>query len=449
VGATASELARLLEGREHVLDGAEARPYLTDATETRGVRGTVEAVALPGDAEEARAVLEWCYSHDVAVVPRGGGSGYAGGAVPDGGVVISTERLRSASLDPELWRAEFGAGVTTAHVRRWARESGLWLPLDPGAGEQSCIGGNAATNAGGPHAFKYGTTRAWITALEAVLAPGELVQTGGFTRKDVASYDLTGLLCGSEGTLGLITSVRLRLIPPPEAQIPVAAVYPDASAGCAAVLSVLGSGLQPATLEYLDGGALNAARAGYPADLPDGAGFLVISQADGHADSARRLADELREALGEGALAVSEPDPEELARWREGVSHAVIAQRGGKVSEDVAVPANWLEDAIRATVEIGRRHDLPALSWGHAGDGNLHSTFLVAADDREGLRRADAARAELFELAVRLGGTISGEHGLGTVKDGPRYRSPGLTRAHTDIKRALDPKGLLNPGKKR
>jgi FAD/FMN-containing dehydrogenase len=435
-----ADLARLLTGDA-------VRPYLADATETRGLRGRADAVALPADAEEARRVVEWCYAHDVPVVPRGGGSGYAGGAVPDGGVVLSLERLRRArSLEPLLWRAELEAGVTTAEARRRARENGLWLPLDPGAAEQSQIGGNVATNAGGPHAFKYGTARAWVTGLEAVLAPGELVVTSGFAPKDVASYDLTGLLCGSEGTLGVITAVRLRLIPPPEAAIPVVAAYPDAAAGCAAALRVLGSGLRPATLEYLDAGALSAAARSFPADLPADAGFLLSAQADGDAGAARRLADDLREALGDGALALHEPPPDELARWRDGVSLAVVARAGGKVSEDVAVPVERLEEAIAATVEIGARHGLVACSWGHAGDGNLHSTFMVAAAEAA---RADAAREELFDVAVRLGGTVSGEHGLGSVKDGPRYRDAALTAAHERIKRALDPKGLLNPGKKR
>src|SRR3954468_14558592 len=282
-----ADLARLLTGDA-------VRPYLADATETRGVHGRADAVALPADAEEVRRVVEWCYAHDVPIVPRGGGSGYAGGAVPDGGVVLSLERVRRArSLEPLLWRAELEAGVTTAEARRRARENGLWLPLDPGAAEQSHIGGNAATNAGGPHAFKYGTARAWITGLEAVLAPGELVQTSGFARKDVAAYDLTGLLCGSEGTLGVITAVRLRLIPPPPVEIPVAALYADAASGCAAVLRVLGSGLQPATLEYLDAEAVAAAR------WAGGAGFLVIAQCHS-AEEASALA----EALGGGATAI-------------------------------------------------------------------------------------------------------------------------------------------------
>ena len=424
----------------------DVSPYLSDATESRGMRGRADAVALPASTEEVRDVVAWCYRHDVPIVPRGGGTGYAGGAVPDGGVVVSLERMRSMrTLEPLLWRAEAEAGLATADVRRRAREEGLWLPLDPGAAESSQIGGNVATGAGGPHAFKYGTARAWVTGLEAVLAPGDVVQTGGLTRKDVASYDLTGLLCGSEGTLGVITAVRLRLIPPPEAQIPVAAVYPDAAAGCAAVLRVMGSGLVPATIEYLDGGSLRAAAAGYPGELPAAAGFLVIAQADGDAEAARRLADALHEALGEGAVARAEPPAGGLARWREGVSIAVAAQVGGKVSEDIAVPVERLEEAIAETLAIGARHGIPALSWGHAGDGNLHSTFLLSPAEAA---RADAAREDLFAMAVGLGGTISGEHGLGTVKDGPRYRDRALTVAHERIKRALDPKGLFNPGKK-
>ena len=177
-------------------------------------------------------MLAWCYAHDVSVVPRGGGTGYAGGAVPDGGVVLALERLnRVRSFDPLLWRIQVEAGVTTGDVRRLARENGLLFPPDPGAAEQSQIGGNIATNAGGPHAFKYGVTGEWVTGLEAAVPPGELVTVGGATRKDVAGYDLRSLLIGSEGTLGIVTAAWLRLVPAPEAACPVAPSTTACAAG--------------------------------------------------------------------------------------------------------------------------------------------------------------------------------------------------------------------------
>jgi len=180
-----------LVGDQAVLTGGRVRPYLHDATEARGLRGSASAVVRPRDAAEVATVMTWCYDHDVPLTPQGGRTGYAGGAVPQGGVVLSLDRLRDVrAFEPLLWRGEFEAGITTADVRRMARENGLLFPPDPGAAEQSQIGGNVATNAGGPHAFKYGVTGAWVTGLEAVVPPGEIVRVGGFVRKDVAGYDL-------------------------------------------------------------------------------------------------------------------------------------------------------------------------------------------------------------------------------------------------------------------
>src|SRR5216117_908870 len=226
--------------------------YLHDQTEARGLSGRADAVALPRSAEEVAEVVAWCYTHGVAIVPRGGGTGYAGGAVPlDGGVVLSLERLDHVrSFDPLLWRIEVEAGLRTSEVRRVAREGGLLFAPDPGAAEQSQIGGNVATNAGGPHAYKYGVTGAWVTGLEAVVPPGEIVRLGGPLRKDVAGYDLKHLLIGSEGTLGVITSVWLRLTPAPEAAWPVIAFFDGVEAGCDAILRVVGTGLPAAAIEY-------------------------------------------------------------------------------------------------------------------------------------------------------------------------------------------------------
>ncbi len=449
------ELGRLL-GAGAVLPGT-TREYLTDATEGRGVQGRADAVALPETPEQVASAVRWCYEHDVPVIPRGGGTGFAAGAVPlDGGVVLGLERLRAVrSLEPELWRTWVEAGVTTSDVRRRARENGLLYPPDPGAAESSQIGGNIATNAGGPHTFKYGVTGTWVTGLELVLAPGELVEIGGPIRKDVAGYDLRSLIVGSEGTLGIVTAAWLKLTPAPEAELPVVAFYADPEAGGRAIGAVLGSGVVPAALEYLDAGALEAAGGSFPGPaIPEQAGFVLIAEADGSEPEAGRVRDELLEALSDQAVGIHAPTERraiaELWRWRAGVSLAVTARLGGKVSEDIVVPVERLAEAVTATREIGARHQLPACSWGHAGDGNVHSTFMIDRSDPAQIERAERAAQELFTLAVSLGGSVSGEHGLGYVKRGALARQwpPAALAAHEAIKGALDPKGLLNPGKK-
>jgi glycolate oxidase subunit GlcD len=448
------DLAELV-GADHVTRPSAAE--LQDASIASGVRPRDDALLVrPGSAEEVAAVVAWCYERGVPIVPRGGGTGYAGGAVPtaERSVVGSLDRLRRVrSFDPFLWRMEVEAGVKTMDVARLARENGLLYPPDPGAAESSFIGGNVATNAGGPHAFKYGVTGAWVTGVEAVVAPGELVRLGGPTRKDVAAYDLPSLLVGSEGTLGVITSVWLRLIPAPEAALPIAALYPGVEEGTAAIEQVLASGIVPAAIEYLDEGVVAAAGGSFPLeDLEPG--FLLLLEADGTAEEAERGRDELLEAARESAVALHAPtapgDVRAFWHWRAGVSHAVTAQLGGKLSEDVAVPLDRLAEAITETLRIGERHGLQACSWGHAGDGNLHSTFLLTPGDEDQLARADAAAHELFAMAIRLGGTVSGEHGVGLLKNGQlRHQwQPAAVELHRAVKRALDPRGLFNPGKK-
>lgn len=448
--AVATDLAQLV-GAEHVRHDAH---LLTDASLAMGLRGQAAAVVLPGDAEEVAAVVSWCYGRGIAIVPRGGGTGYAGGAVPldPGAVVVALDRLdRVRSFEPGLWRMEAEAGVTTQTVARLARENGLFFPPDPGAAEQSQLGGNIATNAGGPHCFKYGVTRAWVSGLEAVIAPGELVRFGGPLRKDVAGYDLVGLLCGSEGTLGIVTGAWLRLLPAPQLQLPVVGAFAGVRDGCDAIERVLASGVVPATLEYLDAGALAASAATFPGGLPDGTAFLVLCEADSTQADARELEEALAGELG----AALRPDGRDwdsraLWRWRDGVGLAVAARRGGKLSEDVAVPLDRLAEGISGTVEIAERHGLEGCSWGHAGDGNLHSTFLLEPGNAEQLARAEAAVEELFALALSLGGSVTGEHGLGWLKRGQlRHQwGPAAVGAHEAIKRALDPEGLFNPGKK-
>jgi glycolate oxidase subunit GlcD len=430
--------------------------YLADLM-GRGVQGTAEAVVLPSSAEEVAAVMRWCYEKDVALTARGGGTGLAGGAIPVmGGVVIGFERMnRVRQFDPLLWRIHVEAGVTTGDIQRHARENGLRFPPDPGAAEMSQIGGNIACNAGGPHAFKYGVTGNWVTGIEAVIPPGEIVTLGGPIRKDVAGYDLKSLLVGSEGTLGLVTAAWLRLVPAPELELPVIGLYRDADAGISALERVLASGVVPAAIEYLDGVTLAYSGDAYPFGVPPEAAFMIITEADGAAAEARRVAAELEDALMEDAVAVHAPtEPAAVAdlwRWRGGVAFAILAQRGGAFSEDIAVPLDRLRDVARETLEIGGRHDVPALSFGHAGDGNIHSTFLFSPESLDEEQRADDACHELFELALRLGGTVTGEHGIGWLKRGQLEHQLGATGydLHLRVKQAFDPKNLLNPGKKR
>jgi len=440
------ELARIV-GDGHVQAGA--------VVGDRAVAGTAATLVTPGSAPEVAAVVAWCYEHDVEIVPVGGRSGLAGGAAVLHGeaVAVALDRLRTVrSFDPGLWRMQAEAGVTTHTIARRARESGLYYPPDPGAAEQSQLGGTIATNAGGPHAFKYGVTGDWVTGLEAVLAPGELVRVGGAVRKDVAGYDLRALLTGSEGTLGIVTAAWLRLVPAPAAQLAVAAAYPDVAAGCAAVLRVLASGIEAATLEYVDARAMQASGAAFPGGGLRG--FVVLAEADGTLDEATRVRAELIEALSEGASDVRTPEGiagvRALWRWRDGVSLAVAAARGSKLSEDIAVPLERLEEAIVQTLQIGARNALEACSWGHAGDGNIHASFLLDPGDEQQRARADRAADELFDLALGLGGTVTGEHGIGVLKAGQLARqwAPAAVAAHRAIKAALDPKGLFNPGKK-
>jgi len=477
-GVIVGELRRVL-GAEHVQEAPPAQsPYNRDSSNRRGVEGRAQAVALPGSAEQVAAVVAWCYEHDVPVVARGGGTGLTGGAVAvNGGVVCSLERLRGVrELEPGLWRMFPEAGVSTHDVQRLARENGLMFAPDPGAAEQSQIGGNVATNAGGPHALKYGVTGAWVAGLEAVLAPGELVRVGGWAGKDVAGYDIKSLLVGSEGTLGVITAVRLRLLPAPETAIPLIVFLPTRADGCAAICAVFAAGLRPSVLDFIDGDTLRilaaayrgvgpgpgvglagsargagASRASDEVAVPAQAGFALICEVDGSRAEAHAQRDALIELLGDGALAVHEPaDARALWRWRDGANPAVTAARGAKVSEDVVFPLERLLEGLERFERISSAHALRSCAWGHGGDGNVHATVLVDPANETELDAAEAVGEELFALVVELGGSVAGEHGVGWLKRG-RLESQWDRRAlelHEQIKHAFDPKGLLNPGKK-
>ncbi len=465
--ALRAELARLV-GSEHVLraDGSSSH-YNRDASGRRGLEGHAEAVALPGTAPEVAAVLAWCYEHDVPLVPRGGGTGLVGGAVPsEGSVVCSLERLRGVrELEPGLWRLSVEAGVTTRHVQRLARENGLFFGPDPGGADEAQIGGNVATNAGGPHALKHGVTGAWVSGLEVALAPGELVELGSWVRKDVAGYDLKDLMVGSEGTLGIVTAVRLRLLPAPASAVAMVVFLRGREEGCAGALALLAGGLRPSVLDFVDGDTLSLAGGAYPdsrvcgpggpvgdaAGVPDYAGFALIVEVDGSAEETALQRAEALELLGDAAVAVHEPlDAASLWRWRDGINPAVTGARGAKVSGDVVVPIERLAEALAEFERIAERHGLSSCAWGHAGEGNVHATVLVDPSSSDELDAAEETMEDLYGLVAGLGGSIAGEHGVGLLKRGQLARQwgPRAIELHERVKQLFDPKNLLNPGKK-
>ena len=280
--------------------------------------------------------------------------------------------------------------------------------------------------------------------------PGDHVRIGGGQRKDVGGYDIKNLLVGSEGTLGVITAVTVQLLPAREVVTPVVLFFDAAEAAITAVLDVVASGLQPATLDYLDGTTLSIVRAAYPGDVPDQAAFVLISEFDGTRQEVQHAQDDLRELVGGRVLAFHTPTPNAVWRWRDGVSGAVTTLRGAKVSEDIVVPPERLGDAVEAIAGIGRDLGLETCSWGHAGDGNMHASFLVDPSDAESLAIATRGTDRLFEMAVELGGSITGEHGIGYVKRGQLARQwdERALALHEQIKATFDPLGILNPGKK-
>ena len=446
------ELSRLL-GAEHVLPAPPGSPYNSDLARRPGLHGSAQAVALPGSPQEVAALVAWCYEHEVPIVPRGGGTGLVGGAVPThGGVVCSLERLRSVrELDPGLWRMTPEAGVITRDVHRLARENGLMFAPDPGASDQSQIGGNVATNAGGPHTVKYGVTGAWVSGLEVVLAPGELVHIGGWAGKDVAGYDLKSLLVGSEGTLGVITAVQLRLLPAPDCALASVIFLPSRREGCDAIAAVMAAGVRPSVLDFIDGATLELTRASFPGTVPAQAGFALIAEVDGTREQALAQRGELLAAVGEGMVDAHEvADAVALWRWRDGINGVVSGVLGAKVAEDVVFPLEHLAQGLERFEAIASEHGLRSCAWGHGGDGNVHANVLVDPADERQTAAAQAVGEELMREVIDLEGSIAGEHGVGWVKRGrlAELWPPRAIEIHQQIKSAFDPKGLLNPGKK-
>jgi len=442
-------------GRGNVLSAPEELLcYSYDASKAPGT--TPIAVVFPRNAEQVSRVLDLARDAGVKAVPRGAGTGLAGGAVPlsPSLVVCLSEMNRILEIDAHNLIAVVEPGVVTGVFHGEVERRGLFYPPDPASAASCTLGGNVATNAGGLRAVKYGVTRNYVLGIEAVLPGGRILSLGGRTLKEVAGYSLAHLLTGSEGTLGVFTRLTLRLLPLPRSRATILAGFREPEEAAAAVAEVLGRGFLPDMMEFMDRNTILAVEAYSPAGLPREAGAVLLIEVDGAPEAvASDLEGVARLLAGKGALEVRQAaDPsaaEELKRARRAVLPALSRLRPTVLLEDTTVPPYRLPEIVRAVARIGERHGIPAGTMGHAGEGNLHPYFLCDARDREEMERVEAAISDLMAAALELGGTVSGEHGIGYTKRPflSRRLAPEVMELMKGIKRCFDPEGTLNPGK--
>jgi glycolate oxidase len=413
------------------------------------VPGKPCALVRPATTAEVQTVLRLATAFAVPVVTRGAGSGLSGGAAAiDGCITLSTERMRAISIDRSAMTATVQPGLLNAEVKAAARAEGLWYPPDPSSFEICSIGGNLATNAGGLCCVKYGVTTDYVLALEVVLADGTAVRLGGGTVKDVAGYDLKRLFVGSEGTLGVITEATLRLRPAPPIPTTIAATFPDAVAAGHAVTSIAAT-IRPAALEFMDAAAIAAVEKVTPMGFGAGVGALLIAQTDGAPDEASIVAAAC-ERNGAIDVVVSDDEVEgELLMGARRRAIPCVEKLGTVLIEDVGVPIPRVPDLVAAVAGIAerRRIDVPVI--GHAGDGNFHPLVTFDADDPAATERAGLAFDEIMDAALALGGTVTGEHGVGILKARhlAQQLGPDVLDLTRRVKDALDPQHILNPGK--
>jgi glycolate oxidase len=443
-------------GPDHVRSDDQTRlAYGTDALK----RGTpADLVVFPKDTEQVAAVVRVCAAHRIPMVPRGWGSGYTGGAVPlQGGVVIALDRMnRIIEIDEANLVAVVEPNVITGDLQDAVERVGLFYPPDPASLRQSAIGGNVAECAGGPRAFKYGTTKQYVLGLQAVLPTGDIIETGGKVVKNVVGYDLTHLLVGSEGTLAIITKIVLRLVPKPPSHATLRASFPTIDAAVAAVASIIRARVVPAALELIDSDSLGAVARNLQLEsvAPEGTGAILLIEVDGVppaiADEAQRVEDACRTAGATELLrARDEAERAELWRVRRELSLSLRTIAPVKFNHDVVVPKGRIPELFALVQRIKSDFRLRIPLFGHAGDGNIHVNIMVDPEDGDEIARAHQAERVLFEGVVQLEGSISGEHGIGFSKAPflPIELSAQEIALMKRIKHAFDPQGILNPGK--
>lgn len=451
--ADLAELTALL-GPGHVLtDPADRWAYGYDNSRLHAVP---DAVALPGGTDEVATVVRWCHAHRVPLVPRGRGTGTTGATVPvGGGVVLSLERMdRILEIDATNRIARVEPGVTNQRLQDAAAALGYFWAPDPTSAAVCTVGGNLACNAAGPRAVKYGTARENTLGLRAVTGAGEEIRTGVMTTKGVVGYDLTRLLIGSEGTLAVITEATLKLTPLPAARRVMQAAYRDVRAAAHAVSAIMAQSVTPCALELMDRAAIDMIRDYSDLGLGPEVGALLMIEVDGSLaaveSDARALA---AAATVEGMLSFEGADSPEAAerlwRTRKALSPALRNVAPKKINEDVVVPVSRIPDLVEGLERLASEHGVRIVNFGHAGNGNIHVNLLVNPDDAAEMTRAERCLDATFDLVLRLGGTLSGEHGIGLVKRDfvSREIDPVTLRLMRDLKRQFDPDGILNPGK--
>lgn len=414
--------------------------------------GTPLAVVRPTRTEEVQTVLRWAGEHRVTVVPRGAGTGLSGGATAlNGGIVLSTEKMRDITVDPVTRTAVVQPGLLNAEVKKAVAAHGLWYPPDPSSFEICSIGGNVATNAGGLCCVKYGVTTDYVLGLQVVLADGTAVRLGGPRLKDVAGLSLTKLFVGSEGTLGIVTEATLRLLPPQHSPCTVVATFDSVEAASNSVVKITGK-IRPSMLEFMDSVAINAVEDKLKMGLDRNAAAMMVAASDDRgaagADDAAFMAQVFTECGATEVFSTSDPDEGEAFVAARRFAIPAVEAKGSLLLEDVGVPLPALADLVSGVAAIAAQRRLLISVIAHAGDGNTHPLIVFDPADADEAQRAQLAFGEIMDLAIGLGGTITGEHGVGRLKQPwlAGQIGPDAMELNHRIKRALDPQNILNPG---
>jgi glycolate oxidase len=445
-----------LVGEENVFsDKAHMIAYSYDATRTRF---EPDAVVFPRDEEDVSRILVYCNHHSIVITPRGAGSGFTGGALPtNGGITLAMEKHMNKILeiDMENMVAVVQPGVINMDLQKAAEAVGLFYPPDPASEEYSTLGGNVSENAGGMRAAKYGITKDYVMALRAVRPNGDVIRAGKRTIKDVAGYNVAGILIASEGTLAVLTEMTLKLIPKPKFTKAYMGIFPSVDNAMNAVFKSLAAGANPVAMEFMDDLVVQALKEKLGIELPEDSGALLIGDVDGNVSEEVEFQLEILErsfkenGAQDFVIAHNAEDRDKLWYARRNASPSITIFGNKKLNEDISVPRSMLPEALKRIYEIGDRYGFKVPCFGHAGDGNIHVNVMIDGSDKKQLEEGHKAIKEIFELVVEMGGTLSGEHGIGTSK------APFMDIAFNDaelalfrdIKTAFDPNNILNPGK--